>query len=611
MLCCQRVARTAFEAPYLDTIFPSGTLLIIKFFALKMSFSVPIRLKFGDFEANLQTAELFRNGSAVPLQEKPFRILALLLMRPGELVTRTQIFEEVWPDTYVQEDQSLNTAIRKIRLALGDSAETPEFIQTVGSRGYRFVQPVQLAQNGNGPGSRSLRLGVLLFSSDSNHDEQFSDGITHELIGRLGRLHSQLSVVVPTVSPRDETQLAEIAEQLDLDYLLTGSLWHDASNIRVTIKLIAGEDQSCLSSITFQRELADFAVMQREIAERVARSALRLLSPTGSAHGTNLSALEAYLRGRFFWNKRTGPALMRSLDLFGEALRHDPDYTMAYVGLADAYIVLAQHGLMAPLDAIPKAKEAAAKALELDDKLAEAYTSLAWARAVYDRDMHGAELKCRKAVQLDPGYAFAYVSYAFILTAQGRHSEALASLKRALHLDPVSLPINAIYASALFYSRQYDAAIEQCRACIELDSNFTLAYAIYGQALEQKGELGEATEYFTIQKRMSPWNALPWAHLARVYARRGLMTESRDNLQHLLELTRDKLVPCYFIALIHAASGNTEEVMKWLADAEQQRSSWVLFMGVDPRLDAFRGDPRFQELLHKLKLGSVVQRTSV
>lgn len=563
-----------------------------------------ISLRFGEFEADLKAGELFRNGARVPLQDKPFRVLSLLLLNAGHLVSRKTIFEDVWSGTYVQEDQSLNTAMRKVRLALSDSAEQPQYIETVGSRGYRFIHPVE--SRDENLFKRGIRLAILPFDNlGPDPEEHFSDGITEELIARVGRMHPHLSVIAPSSVMRykkKQRDLAEILNELAVDYVLSGSVRRSGTRVRVATRLVSGTDQACLWSESCERDITDVFTIQNEVAEKIVRSTLRLLGPTGISQQTNSEAHEAYLRGRYFWNKRSAPALFKSIECFQQAAKHDPSYALNYIGLADTYVMMAQHGSMAPLVALPKAREAALKAIELDPSMTEAYVPLAWVKTACERDFAGAEADCRKALQANPSYAFAYIAYAFVLTVQGRHNESLSALKRALHVDPVSVPTNTIYASDLYFSRQYDTAIEQCRECFELDSNFAVAYAIYGQALEAKKMWSEALAAFHRERELAPWSPLACAHLARVYARSGRPEEARQYLDNLLGLRGDRYVPAYFIALVYTALGESDKVFEWLACADEERSNWILFMSVDPKLDEYRADPRFQQLLRKVGL---------
>jgi TolB-like protein/tetratricopeptide (TPR) repeat protein len=565
----------------------------------------PTRLRFGEFEADLQTGELFRCGSRVPIQEKPFQILTLLLRHPGELVSRQRIFEQVWAGTYVQEDQSLNTAMRKVRLALGDSADDPQYIDTVGSRGYRFLHKVESNKSAATP--RGIRLAVLpCVRLGPEPEDHLSDGIIEEMIVRLGRLQPHFAVIAPASVMRykgGQKDLAEILRELAVDYVLSCTMRRSGQRVRITTKLISGADQSCVWSDIYDSDLTDIFVIQNEIAGKIARSTMRLLSPTGPAYATTSAAHEAYLRGRYFWNKRNGPDLLKSLEFFKEALQHDPNHGLSYVGLADAYVMLVLHGLLDAREALPKARAAALQALSIEQTLAEAYVPLAWVNCIYDRDFAAAEANCRKALSVNPSYAFAYIAYAFLLTVQNRHMESLSALKRALHLDPVSLPTNAIYGSALYFARQYDAAIEQCKETLELDANFSTAHAIYGQALEQKGLLREAMDEFRRDADLAPSNPLTWAGLGRLCARQEKREEALQYLNRLLAAAAENYVPAYFIALIHSALGDVDSCFKWLEKAEEERSNWVLFLACDPKLDSHRADPRFVALMRRIGIG--------
>jgi TolB-like protein/Tfp pilus assembly protein PilF len=578
--------------------------------------SAPTRVRFGEFEADLLSGELFRSGSRVPIQEKPFRILGMLIRHAGELVTRKAIFEEVWADTYVQEDQSLNTAVRKVRLALGDSPDASHYIETVGSRGYRFLQSVQSATNAASGtlAPQATRLAVLPFHNlGPDLEEHLSDGVTEEMIARLGRLRPHFCVIAPSSVMRyknTQKSVAEIVQELAADYCLTGSIRRSGERVRITTQLISGEDQSCIWSDVYDRQATDVFAIQNEVAEKVARSTMRLLASDGSAYVTNARAHEAYLRGRYFWNKRTGPALFKSVEFFEEAIRQDPDYALSYVGLADAYVMLTQHGAMAPREAFPKAKEAILRALDFDPALAEAYVPLAWVHCIWDRDFGAAEADLRKALQLNPSYAYAYNVYAFLMTAQGRLDESLGALKRALHLDPVAVPTNSMYASALYFARQYDAALDQCRECFELDPTFSINHAVCGQVLEQQGLLVDATNAFLRDHETAPSNPLAWAHLARIYSKRGMLQESDEFLNRLVAAANGRNVPGYFTGLVYAARGEYDRAFTWLGKAELERSTWILFLGIDPKADALRDDARYAELLSKLGLQSLRRPTS-
>lgn len=567
-----------------------------------------MHLRFAEFELDEQASYLSKDGSRVPLQEKPFRILSVLLAHAGQMVTREQLFEEIWAGTYVLEDQSLNTAMRKVRFALNDSPYHPRFIETVGSRGYRFIHPVEAAGNAASV-PRTLKVAVLpLENLGAEADEHFSDGITEEMIKRLGRLRPNFAVIalssVLCYKARNAS-VSDVLRDLGADYVLSGSIRRSGKRVRVSTRLISGVDQSCMWAETFDRDLSDVFAIQNEVAANVARSTARLLTAGENSCEPKSAAHDLYLRGRFFWNKRTAPALLRSVELFNQALAEDPDYTLSYVGLADSYVMLAQLGILPGVQAFAIVREAALKALALDNLSAEAHVSMAWVKAVYEHDLRGAEYECKTALRLDPNYPYGWNAYALLLTAIGRHDESLEFMRRGLQLDPVSLPMNSIYAAALYFARQYEAAIEQCKECLELDPNFSMAHAIYGQALEGLGLLQEAAGHFQTNAELAPWNPHVWAHLGRISALRGMR---QDSLRYLDQLSADAgCVPPYFIAQVYAALGETDSAFEWLVRAQQERSNWSLFTGIDPKFDRLHSDPRFGELLQQLGLGDLLR----
>jgi TolB-like protein/Tfp pilus assembly protein PilF len=564
-----------------------------------------MHLRFAEFEFRDEPGHLLKSGSRVPIQEKPFRILSMLLAHHGQLVTRKEILRAIWADTYVVEDQSLNTAMRKVRLALNDSPDNPKFIETVGSRGYRFIHPVQAA-NGVGSVPRTIRVAVLpLENLGAEADEHFSDGVTEEMIACLGRLRPNFAVIALSSVLRYKNRNANVTDilrDLGADYVLSGSIRRSGNRVRISIRLICGADQSCAWADTFDRDLSDVFAIQHEVASNVARSTARLLAVGGNLREPESAAHENYLRGRFFWNKRTAPALLKSVELFNNALAEDPDYTLSYVGLADAYVMLAQYGILPGSQAFPIVREAAVKALTLDDLSAAAHVSMAWVKAVYEHDLKGAEYECKTALRLDPNYSFGCNAYAFLLTAMGRHAESIEFMRRGLQLDPVSLPMNTIYASVLYFARQYEAAIEQCKECLELDPSFSMAHAIYGQALEGLGLLQEAAGHFQTNAELAPWNPHVWAHLGRISALQDMRLESLRYLEQLSADADSKYVPFYFIAQVYAALGEPDLAFEWLARARKECSNWAMFTGVDPKFDQLHSDPRFRVLLQQLGL---------
>src|SRR6201993_4757979 len=512
------------------------------------------RLCFGTFELDLRAGELRKHGLRIRLQEQPFLVLATLLEHPGEVVTREEIEKKLWPaDTFVDFDHGLNKTINKIREALGDSAESPRFVETVARRGYRFLAevkaadtvPVHRAESTTQPhpGAEApehaglagklathkpvpaplawkISLFVVLLvmvslatwklyswkhpspiirslavlpleslSSDPSQD-YFADGMTDELISDLGQI-SALRVISRTSVmgyKRAHKPLPQIARELNVDAVVEGTVLRSGDQVRITAQLIEGSSDRHLWSQSYEGQLRDTLALQNQVARAIAdeirvnlnsqeRAALK------NAQVVNPEAYESYLKGRYFWNKRTADGLKVALAYFNQAIEEDPKYAQAYSGLADTYALLGdwQYGVLTPNEAFPKAKAAAIKALELDNTLSDAHTSLA-SLGMFDWDCRSAGEEFRRAIELNPGYATAHQWYAWHLNLLGRKSEAIAEMRKAESLDPLSLIISADMADVLFVVGLYDESIRKSRKRLEMDPNFAIAHFELGQA---------------------------------------------------------------------------------------------------------------------------------
>src|SRR5215472_7323337 len=515
---------------------------------------------FGPFEVDVVSGELRRQGLKIRLQDQPFRLLVLLLDRAGEVVAREKVRETLWPaDTYVDFDHSLNTAVRKLREALGDSAEAPRYVETIARRGYRFIAPVvplltvQLADSAGaavasllpspvarqltsgrrllilasvvvicaaalvaywvvlrpGPSTqpgRRLMLAVLPFDNLSGDADQeyLSDGVTEEMITQLGRLEpGRLRVLARSSTwkyKRAERDIGRLRRELAANYVLEGSVRRAGERVRITAQLVQADDQSQVWAETYQRDLRDVLILQSEVAEAVARAIAVTLTPDtrarlASARPIHREAYQDYLRGRFFFNRRSEAALKQALGYFQKAIAADPGYAPAYSGLADCYSSLGASsvvGGLPPRQAMPEAKAAALKALQIDAALAEAHTSLAMVHLLYEWDLAASEKEFRRAIELDPNYTTAHHLYSHCLLPLGRTGESLAESKRALELEPLQLVVGSHLGWHYLYARQYDQAIEQFRNTLELDPAFPQAQRYAAWAYLQKGMHTEA-----------------------------------------------------------------------------------------------------------------------
>jgi TolB-like protein/DNA-binding winged helix-turn-helix (wHTH) protein/Tfp pilus assembly protein PilF len=621
----------------------------------------PAMMRFGVFELDPVAGELRRAGVRIRLPEQSLRILVMLLERPGTVVTREELRHGLWPDgTFVEFDHSLNAAINRLRAALGDAAENPRFVETLAHRGYRFIATVGdspgLAETQLSPRTATARetevrklvprtvvmagfsivlVLTLLFAlnvdgwrerllgtrshtirsiavlplenlSGDTEQEYFADGMTEELITQLGRMGDLRVVSRTSVNRYKHTKksLQEIARELGVDALVEGAVEHSGDHIRVTANLVQAFPERHLWAESYERDLRDVLVLQGDIARAIAREIRVEVTPQEKARlsvyrPVDPEAHEAYLKGLYFWNQRTEEGLNRGLDYFHKAIELDPNYPHGYAGLADSYAVLGYRGYLAPQEAFPKAKAAALKALELDDGLADAHTSLAAVTEIYDHDWAGAEKEFKRAIELNPGYANAHHWYALHLDEMGRMDESIAEIKRALELDPLSMIINVNLAALLYYARRYDQAIEQIHRALEIDPNFHLAHAMLGMVYEQKGMNREAIAEYEKSVKSSEGNSFrPSGTLGRAYALAGRRNEALKIVEELQALSKRRYVAPRGIADIYIALGDKDQAFAWL---EKE-----VFAGyglrTDPRFDSLRSDPRFQALLRRTGL---------
>jgi TolB-like protein len=458
---------------------------------------------FATFEVDLESGELRRQGVKIRLPEQAFQVLAMLIANPGEVIRRDELRDRLWPGvSFVDFDHGLNKAMNRLRHTLNDSATNPRFIETVARRGYRFIVPVVKKK---APGSTSVlpnrpRLAVLPFESipPDPAQEFFTDGLTEEMISELGRLNpSRLGVIARTSAmqyKRTTKRVDEIGTELDVDYILEGSVRRSESRARITMQLIQVRDQTHLWAESYNRHLTDILQVQHEIAQRVATSLALELLPQEKTRRKLVSpeAYEAYLRGRFFWNKGSDKDAQTAIECFEQALKYDPEYALAYSGMADCYFRLGLYFALPSTEAGTKTKAAASRALQIDDQLGEAHTSMATVHCWYDWYWAGAEREFRRAIELKPNYAAAHNWYAAYLNAMLRFDEAAAEQRIAEELDPLSLTIAVAAADPYYFSRQYPSAIQCLQQVLRRQPEFASAHFNLGRAYLQSGMHQEA-----------------------------------------------------------------------------------------------------------------------
>jgi len=438
--------------------------------------------------------------------------------------------------------------------------------------------------------------------------EYLSDGMTEALISNLAQIEALERVISSTsvMQYKDTTKpLPEIARELGVDAVVEGSVMVSEQRVRVNVQLIEARTDRNIWSNSYERDLRDILALQSELARAIAREIKIVVTPAEQARlaltrPVNPEAYQLVLRARSLWNRRTEEDLLRAKELFEQAIELDPTYALAHAGLADAYNMLASYYFVPPSEAYPKAREAALKALELNENLAEAYTSVAWVKYRYEGDWFGAESDYNWAIGLNPSYAIAHHWYGSLLRDMGRFDEALAKLERARELNPFSLSINTSIGYLFYFARQYDQAIAEGQKALQLDPDFHWAHDIIALAYLQKGEFKEALAAFQKAVALSESSVDYKCHLAQAYAQAGMTVESQNLLKGLLEEEETNHVPLHEISLIYKALGQKDLALKFLERASEKQSFVVNVSKMDPRWNSFREDPMYAEILEEI-----------
>lgn len=595
-----------------------------------MNQKVSQHYRFGLYHLNVAAHLLLRDGEPVSLTKKAFDLLRLLLEHHGRTVEKNELVKEIWPDTYVEES-TIAQYIFTLRKTLGAPPEGGLYIQTIPKRGYKFVGQVEgwsgesdgpaakrqlaiapqhkrLLSISNAPGVTSL--AVLPFCSEANHPvpEFLSQGITESIINHLAQL-SKIRVIASSTVLHLKCQNIhpqEVGEQLGVQAVLDGKVlqWEDRLIVRVGLVDVAhgwqmwGEQYNC--------EMKDILSLQDNISRTIAEKLrLKLTSEEQSqlsAHHTeNTESYELYLKGRYHWNKQTEEGYQLAIQYCREAVRVDQHFALAYAGLADAYILLDFYGLQPPNQLLPEAKAAALKAVELDDALAEAHTALGCVKLIYEWDWDAAEREFKRALALNPGYAYAHHWYSHYLLAMGRFDEALAESRTALGLDPLDPRANLHLGWYYLYTRQNTHAIEQLKATLTIAPNFWPAHLLLSEAYAQLGLFAEAVSELETARSIKD-APLVLGLLGYVHAR----AEEKDAAQEVLDELKRQLkrhyVPPYGVALIYTGMDEKDQAFEWLEKAFTERSEWLSGLKTNPEFDDLRADPRFDELLQRVGL---------
>ncbi len=464
----------------------------------------------------------------------------------------------------------------------------------------RAVSSDYLSPTGEPAGPAVLRVAVLpLENSGGNPDTEFlSDGVTEGLITRLSQL-SNLRVISQTSVFRYKGKMIDpraVGRELEVGAVLAGRMVTRGNALSISVELIDTRDNSVMWAGRYNRSIDDLVSVEDEISQSVAHTLL----PKRSKQ--NPEAYQLYLKGRYYWNKRNGDAVKKGLDFFNQAIELDPVYGLAYAGIADSYSMMVFNIMISPRDGLPKARAAATRALELDDRLAEAHSSVAFVKMFYDWDWAGAEREFRRTFELNPNYSIARQWYAMELAALGRHEEAVRETERGLQIDPLSLSINATSSLLRYFVRQYDEGLEQGLATVELDPNFFASHFVSALALEQKGQLEKAIAEFKASADLSGRWPLFVAGYGHACAAAGDRDEARKVVAELRDTSVRKYVSSFAVAAVYAGSGDKDLTLDWLEKAHDERATWMIFLNVHPYFDFLRSEPRFQNLIRKIGL---------
>lgn len=608
----------------------------------------PRLCRFGVFLFDPGRLELRRNGVPVRLQEKPARVLERLLAEPGSVVGREELCRHLWPDgTYVEFESSLNNAVRRLREVLGDSAETPRFVETVARRGYRFVAPAErvapAAQPAVAPAlpgtPRALwaalvaavvvALGVMAWRSRAAPapagrvlvavlpfadlggepgQEYFADGLTEEMIAHLGRLEpARLAVIARTSvmrykgAPRPPR---EVGRELGAAYLLEGGVRRGAGRVRVTARLVEAASETQRWSESYERRLEDVLGLQADLARAIAQEVRVQLSPDGLARLAQAPSLDPvahdeYLKGRQFWNRRTPDDLRRALAFFDMALLRDPGYASAQAAIADVFVYLGWYGFEAPRTAFPKARAAAQAALLREPALAGARAALGATLMLFDWDLPAARRELEHAVRLNPSYATARHWHGFALAAAGLDEQAIAEVRQGVTLDPLSPGLRAGLAYAFLAAGRHQEAAEECRRALELDAGHLPAYKILGWTHEEQGRFAEALRAF--DEGESATGLRLDADRARTLALAGRAAEARAALARVEEEARARYVPASYLARVRVALGEGEAALRLLEKALEDRAPELVHPRLHTEFAPLAADPRFVALRRRIK----------
>ena len=612
-------------------------------------------LQFGLFELDMQQAELRKRGIRIKLQEQPLKVLHLLLQNRGEIVTREQLRTNIWPaNTFVEFDHGLYSAMARLREALGDSSENPRFIETVARRGYRFIAPVtspgsiavsnpEPIVTGRPPRSRrlvagvlagllagALLLGVVLGLNLANSrdwlrrpsnpqvrslavlplenlsgdptQEYFADGMTEELITELAEVGSVRVISRTSVMQYKGAQkpLRQIANELGVDAIVEGSVLRSGQHVRVTAQLIDATTDQHLWARSYDRELGDVLLLQSDMAGSIAQEIRAKINGNARPLVTQVSRVDPeeqdlYLRGRYHLGKGSEDEINKGIEYFRQGIERSPGDARNYAALADSYLALSDY-YVSPATVLELGKQAAMKALQLDDNLAETHVSLGAIRFLYDWNWPEAEKEFAQAVKLNPNSSDAHMWRGVFLAQMGRSDEGISEIKLAESLDPLSLAVHVNAGWVYYLARRNEQAVQEWRKILDIDPHFTVTHGSIWIAYVKQAEMGTVLP----PPSSGDTDALQLAAITGRQAVIGNRAEAERLLSRLDSISKRHYVCPYEMATAHAILGNKDKALDWLSRGLKERSACMADLKADPRLDSLRSDARFEEFLRRV-----------
>ena len=623
-------------------------------------------LRFGTYEIGLQSGELRKAGVRIRIQQQPLKLLEILLERRGEVVTREELRNRMWPnESFGDFDQAVNVAIAKLRAALGDSADNPRYVETLPRRGYRFIADVAVihpppnkldltaepnssatadtsppgvegrvpgpkslssrhawtvvvamvllltlaavwiflwkggSQANSSPSSPILSLAVLpLENLSSDSEDYFADGMTDELITDLAQISALRVISRTSIMPYKGVRkpLLRIARELNVDAVVEGTVLRSGSRVRITAQLIRTSVDKHLWAQSYEGDVRDTLALQKKVAREIADQIRIKVTPReaavlGNTKPVNPEAYENYLKGRYFWSRRTADDTKKAIDYFNRAIQSDPNYALPHAGLADIYQISDRPQL---------AREEVQKALDLDDQSAEAHNSLANLLYLFNHDWEGADKEFKRALELDHNYAPAHHWYSMYLALKGRKEEALAEAEEAYELDPLSPVVGANLAKILQEAGQDDKAIEQAKKTLDMEPDSAVTHAVLGVVYQDKKMYAEAiTEYKRALEVGGPPTEIRGL-LGYAYAVSGNRSEAEKTIAQLKKLLPEHMRAALDLAVVSSGLGDKSGALYWLDKALEAHVTDMIGIGQDPHFAELRSDPHFQAMVQRV-----------